>query len=159
MKKLLVVFIAVLMLFAISVPAFAAENSPIASGSHIVIVINGINAIPQRYVVVNGDTVTVKVDPTKGTFDNWTIYKPDGTVAKVNEDFIIISGTTESDEMIVQPKTDLIICGNYNGLITDPLTGKEKESPKTGGSVVWVLASVMTAAAGVCFVTKKQLCK
>lgn len=159
MKKLLVVFIAVLMLFAVSVPAFAAENSPIASGSHIVIVINGVNAVPERHVVNDGQTVTIKVDPSKGTFDNWVIYKTDGTEAKVNEDFIIISGTTESDEIIVQPKRDLIICGNYKGVITDPLTGKEKESPKTGESVVWVLASVMTAAAAVCVVSKKQLCK
>lgn len=157
MKKTLAILLAVLCLFAFAVPAFAAEISPSGEGSHSITVIDGVDRTPKAIVLKPGESVTVSVDPTLGKFDAWAIYKKDGSAAQVNVDYVITAGGLKEQTLSVDAKTDLIICGNYNGVITNPLTGKA--SPKTGETAAFALLSVMVAAAGVCFVAKKQLCK
>jgi len=159
MKKLFAIVLAVVMMLTLSVTAFAAV-SPGAKVFHKVTVINGIDAQVIVHSVEDGNSQEVVIDTNKGTFDDWKIYKKDGTVAKEGVDYTI-EGKPTDNKIVVTPKTDLIICGNYNGKITDPLTGKEAtpDSPQTGDFSVVYLSIIALAALGFAGVAKKQLSK
>ena len=159
MKKFMAILLVVLFLFAFTVPAFAAEQSPTGEEEISVTIFDGTNSKPQRRAVKPGESVSVQADRNKGKFDNWAVYKPDGSVAKVDVDYVISEGSLTSENLTIVAKTDVIVTGNYNKVVTDPLTGNAKVSPKTGETVAFVLVAVMMAAAGICFVSKKQLCK
>ncbi len=159
MKKLFAIVLAVAMVLTLSVSAFAAV-SPGAKIYHKVTVINGIGSTPVIHTVEDGKSVEVVVDPSKGDFDDWKIYKEDGTVAKEGVDYTIVGKLTD-EKIVVTPKTDLIITGNYNGKGTDPLTGGESkpQAPQTGDFSMVYLTVIALAALGFAGVAKKQLSK
>lgn len=159
MKKLFAIVLALVLMLTVSVTAFAAV-SPEGKVVYKVTTINGIDSTPVVKEVEEGTSVEVTVDTTKGTFDDWKIYKKDGTVAKEGVDYTIVGKLTDT-KITVTPKGDLIICGNYNGKITDPLTGKEStsDSPQTGDFSVLYLSIIALAALSFAGVAKKQLSK
>lgn len=151
MKKIFAVILCVMVMFSISVPAFADNiKSPVGEEFHEVTVRNGIGVegvtVPDVATQVkDGEKVTVKPDPEKGDFDNWTIYIDyDNSKAVEGRDYIIVSGSLTGENLTIIPKTDLIICGNYDGKITDPNTGDQKDpdAPQTGsytGMTQWLI--------------------
>jgi hypothetical protein len=141
MKKIFAAILCVLVMCSFCVPALADNiKSPVGEKVHEVTVRNGIGVegvtVPDVATEVkDGDKVTVKPDPKKGDFDNWTIYLDyDNSKAVEGRDYIIVSGSLTGDTLTIIPKTDLIICGNYDGKITDPNTGKpaDPDAPQTG---------------------------
>ena len=139
MKKIFAVILCVAVALSLSVTAFAVK-SPVGEVVHEVTIRNGIGTegvtVPDVATEVkDGNKVTVKVDPDKGDFDNWSIYLDyDNSKAKEGEDYTIVSGSLTGDTITIIPKTDLIICGNYDGKITNPNTGKpsDPDAPATG---------------------------
>ncbi len=158
MKKVFAVILAVAMIMCLSVSAFAAlspEDKPV----YKVTVINGIDAKSEVKSIDEGSEFTVTSDANKGKFDFWRVYKKDGTVAKEGVDYTVKTGKLEESPISIIPKADIIVTGNYDGKLTDPLTGKEMQdkSPATGDfSVVYIFALGALALAGV---AKKQLSK
>lgn len=72
-------------------------------------------------------------------------------------DYKIISGSLTSKELKVQIFSDVIICGNYNNEITDPLvSGGDDSSPQTGDMSVVYAVVIMLIAGAVVFGAKKQ---
>lgn len=154
MKKIISVVLCLALLLTLSVSAFAAEASPGSDVKHDVQVKKG------TVVTQENNNVKVKPNPSEGKFDNWDIYKPDGTPAEEGKDFVFKNGTNRnSEEMEVELLGDVIICANYNGEKTDPGTStKDDKSPQTSDmSVAFVV--VMLAAAAVAFGAKKVYSK
>ena len=141
MKKLFAILFCFVMVFSFSFSAFAVKR-PVGEMVHEVILrgglgVEGVLKPDIAYEIKDGNKVTVKIDPSKGDFDNWSIYIDiDNSKAKEGEHYTIVSGSLTSDTITIIPKTDLIICGNYDGKITDPNTGKpaDPEAPETGSS-------------------------
>ncbi|MBO4468374.1 MAG: hypothetical protein J5766_03645 [Clostridia bacterium] len=117
--------------------------------------------------------LTATADPSKGTFNSWSIYvvtyTPDGkkvyNAAVAGKHFkIVVNGNplTEaemnsrleellaSNRITIIPLADIVICGNYNGKIT---------SPKTFDYTPYFMILALLALAGVAFSTKKALSK
>lgn len=160
MKKIMAVLLATIMVLGLSVTAFAAD-SPVADEYYNVVVINGVGAKSDTQKIKKGVDYTVKADSAKGTFNSWTVYKTDGTVAKEGTDYTVTSGSATSATFVIKPLNGVIVCGNYNSVTTNPLTGEANtsDSPKTGDFAVLYLSLIMLAALGCGFVAKKQLAK
>ena len=175
MKRLIALALAALIVCSLTVTAFAA-GSPVAPKVINTTIQKGtINGATNNAATTDGNgTITVVADPTLGTFNNWTVFKVvDGTqqaaigdtaeikyvTAVEGTDYVIVAGSLTSSTMTVRPLTDLVICGNYNGKVTDPKTGEDSGStaPKTGADVAILLAVAALALAGAGFATKKVL--
>ena len=160
MKKVLAVVLAVILVMSLSLTAFAAVASPEGTSYYKVYIINGGGAKTEITQVAIGESVTVNADPGKGTFDKWIIYKADGTLAVEGKDYTIVSGTLTSSPLTIIPLANVIITGNYNGVITKiEITNDEPSSPQTGDTVVYALGAVMLVALAGAVVAKKQLAK
>lgn len=164
MKKIIAIALCLLTVCALSVSAFADNVvSPTAETTfHITlqagVPVDGISSVGTENIVIEGNHVTVTPDSAKGEFNSWTIYRADDkSVAKEGVDYVVVKGSLNEKEITIEPQTDLIICGNYDGKITDPATGNPKQdtSPKTGESIVLASAVAMLAAAAVVFGSKK----
>lgn len=163
MKKIFAIVLCVLVMCSISVPAFAANiKSPVGEKVHEVTIRNGIGVegvtVPDVATEVkDGEKVTIKVDPSKGDFDSWSIYLDyDNSKAVEGRDYIIVSGSLTGDTLTIIPKTDLIICGNYDGKMTDPNTGKpvDPNAPQTGSDngvdkMLYIGGAVLMLAIGL----------
>lgn len=160
MKKVWAMLLAVVMVFGLSVTAFAAE-SPVADVYYKVVLINGAGAKSDPQNIKKGVDFTATADSAKGTFNSWSIYKADGTVAKDGTDYTVTSGSLTATTIVIKPLNAVIVCGNYDGKTTNPLTGEvnTSDSPKTGDFAVLYLSLIMLAAVGCGFVAKKQLAK
>ena len=159
MKKVFAVILAVVLVMSLSVTAFAAVQSPEGSRFNKVYIINGIGAKTETIEVNVGESVPLKADVSKGTFNEWTIYKMDGTPAVPGTDYQL-EGKLTDPNVVITPLTNLIVTGNYDGKKTPfTITNGEPQSPQTGDSTVVVMVAVMALAlAGAC-VAKKQLAK
>ena len=70
--------------------------------------------------------------------------------AVAGKDYEIVSGSLTTSEMTVKVYSDVIICGNYDNVKTDPLVAGDKAqtSPQTGDiNMVAVFAMLIGAAA------------
>ncbi len=142
-----------------------------------------------EYAVKDGAVITVKADETKyGKFDSWSIYKDtaaEGTAAPAKSgimtlsvlnlatatapaavegtDYEIISGSLTSKELTVKINSDVIICGNYDGVITDPNVDGNKDdsssSPTTGDMTAFYAIAVILSLAVFAFSVKKVYSK
>lgn len=89
MKKLIAVVLSVVMVFCLSVTAFAAE-SPVADEKTTFIIRKADvieptgKVVDTEYVVEAGSIITVKANAKYGTFKDWSIYKEEATVAGVS---------------------------------------------------------------------------
>ncbi len=161
MKKIIAILLCVAAIFCLAVPASAAVKSPVGEQKIKITIINipGTTGITEVYEV--DDKVVAKFDPKAGKFDSWSFYLPDGTLAVLNDDYIIVEGSKDTETVTVQSKVGhLIIVANYDGKITNPLTGEASKptSPTTGNAVVIYAALVMLAGAAVVFSSKKVSC-
>lgn len=160
MKKIMALVLSLVLVMGLSVTAFAAE-SPSGEQVFSITFINGVGAAKANAAVNKDGTYTVKADTSKGKFDGWVVYKADGTVAKEGVDYVFTSGSANDADAVIKPLADIVICGNYAGQVTDPITGtvKTDSSPKTADNAVMLFAAVLMAAAACGFVAKKQLAK
>lgn len=190
MKKIIATILCLVCAFTVSV-SVCAEESPKDPIKYEVTLFKGtpsggLSKSGEAQIINNGETVTASAIASEGTFNSWAIYKvvtATGTsaagesevvtlsatatplanisAATVGTDYEIISGSLKSASITIKPLTSLIICANYNGQITDPVTGvaKKSDSPKTGSNTAMIFAIVMLGAAAVTFGAKKQLAK
>ncbi len=120
MKKLSALILAILTVMALCIPASAAKKDPVVSPSgkpvHEVEIIGGVPGSDKskwkgNTIEVGEDgNVTGKTDPSKGDFDNWTIWKKvvdkNGKVtyevAVEGKDYKIIVGSVVGIEELVK---------------------------------------------------------
>jgi len=160
MKKVFAILLAAVLVMALSVTAFAAGVSPEGVSYYKVYIIDGNGSKTQVEKVPVGEDITLEADPDKGDFDEWKIYKADGSVAVEGEDYEIVSGSLTSSSITILPKANLIITANYDGEETDfEIDNGEVTSPQTGDVAVYALCSVMVLALAGAAVAKKQLVK
>lgn len=158
MKKFLAVILAIVLVMSLSVTAFAA-NSATGVSHFTVWTVNGDGSITYSENVAVGESITMTVDKTKGTFNEWIVYKADGSVAVEGVDYKI-EGSLKDENAKIIPLANVIITGNYNGKKTEFVVNNgEVESPQTGDVTVAALAVVMLIALAGAVVAKKQLAK
>lgn len=163
MKKIIALLIAVVMVFTLSVTAFAA-SSPSKDKVYKVIIVDGKAGVIASPTVDAGDAVELESSSKNGTFNNWTVYKADGkTLAVLGVDYTIAGGTLNDEKAEIIPLADIIICANYNNVKTDPSVAIKGDSsdkgPQTGDVAAMVLVLVMAVVAGFGLVAKKQFAK
>lgn len=172
MKKLFAAVLCIIAVFTFSFGAFA-EKSPEAEQVVQVTIFNanpisGISQEGKAEIIQTGDIVVCKAVDDKGSFDGWTIYKvevPEGSteqkisVAVEGKDYVFVDGGFKALTIKVNPFVSLIICANYNGLVTDPATGelKKPESPKTGNNAIMLASVMMLASAAFVFAKTNKL--
>ena len=160
MKKVFAILLAAVLVMALSVTAFAAGVSPEGISYYKVHIIDGNGSKTQIEKVPVGEEITLEADPDKGDFDEWKIYKADGSVAVEGKDYDIVAGSLSSTSITIIPKANLIITANYNGVETEfEIDNGEVTSPQTGDVAVYALCSVMVLALAGAAVAKKQLVK
>lgn len=160
MKKVFAILLAAMLVMSLSVTAFAVGASPEGVSYHKIYIINGSGADTHTQKVSIGEKVTLIADPKQGDFDEWKIFKADGTPAVEGKDYTIVSGSLTSSPLVIIPMTNLIITGNYNGVNTEfDINNGEVTSPQTSDTAVYVLCSVMVLALAGAVVAKKQLVK
>ncbi len=163
MKKLIAILLCIATVFCLCVPAMA-EESP--SGEELVkaTIIDKPGTKGKTNVYKVDEKIIAESDPGSGDFNFWTFFKPDGTVAIEGVDYTFVSGDKNSKTISVISKIPhLIIVANYNGKVTDPLTGEVQEppaasqptSPTTGNGVALGLAVLMLAGAAIVYTSKK----
>lgn len=172
MKKLFAAILSIIAVFTFSFGAFA-ESSPQAETVIQVTVYNanptsGVSQEGKAEIVQSGNVVVCNAIDNKGTFDGWSIYKvevPEGakdqkiSVAVEGKDYIFVEGGFKALTIKVNPLVSLIICANYNGLVTDPATGelKKPDSPKTGNNTLMLASVMMLASAAFVFAKTNKL--
>ena len=158
MKKVFAILLAAVLVMALSVTAFAAGSSPEGVSYYKVHIIDGNGAKTQTEKVPVGEQITLKADPDKGDFDEWKIFKADGSIAVEGKDYEIVSGSLTKSPLVIIPMANLIITANYDGKETDfEIDNGEVTSPQTGDVAVYALCSVMVLALAGAVVAKKQL--
>lgn len=159
MKKVFAVMLAAVLIFAASVPVFAAE-SPTAS-TVITVVVKPSGGGSGSYEVTtepgkNGGTVvhfTPKPNPGYG-FDHW----------EIQGDYIIISGSLEEGNLVIEAFSDIVATPIYtmNGETTATIQNNTgKTSPQTGNTTSAngiAAAAALVAAAGIgCLLIKRRI--
>ncbi len=173
MKKLLAAVLCIITVLTLSVSVFA-EESPQSDKVVQVTVFNavsvdGIAQVGKAQVIEKGEVFVVKADAAQGKLDSWSFYKiennnlaaPKVSAAVLGQDYDLVNCTNKDESITVKPYTTIVVCGNYNGMITDPTTGelKKSDSPATGNSGVIICTIVMLGAAVIAFGAKKQFSK
>ena len=183
MKKIFAIVLCVCLALTVSVSVMAAS-----SPQNNVIVIKGEGtdesgaAIKEdTYVTVSENgVITVTSSSKYGKFDSWSIYVVEETVdpttgvakkvtrlAKLNEDFVIVTGDLKSDTIKIKPISSgvkIAVAGNYGNTITDPLktsdaAGTPAKSDKTGDASAMLLVVSLLSGAAVLFGAKRQFSK
>ena len=176
MKKAIAILLTLILVFGLSVPAFAAK-SPNGTEYHKVVIIQGNghkDNAPQQgsrpddkhenithTTVTNGKTIKVKANPDMGKFNSWTIYKADGTKAVAGVDYKVLGAfSLFCEEIEIIPLTTIVIAANFNDEITETIiVNDEDEAPETGDNVVAALSAVAAVALCAAVVAKKQLAR
>ena len=170
MKKTLAIVLALVMMVALAVPAMAA-SSPEAGKKLTVVVIENPTAKPEATTVTVSDkvddgsmTLTYTADEQHGgaSFNEWNVYRPDGTKAVVGVDYTVVEGTSLNNATVkIIPLTDLIVAADYGSEKTDIKDAQNLFQDKSDptGDVVVALAVVMFVALCGTVVCKKQLAK
>ncbi|MCQ2440425.1 MAG: hypothetical protein MJ076_00820 [Clostridia bacterium] len=164
MKKIIAIALALVLALSLSTVAFALD--PIVSPSNPESSIN-ITVItkPGTRGKVNvqkiGDQIKLTADESVGKFDSWSFYTTDGSVAVLDQDYKIVSGSANEINIVIKGNKDIIACANYDGKITDPLTAEQKESKsaKTNDALTMSLCIIALMSLAIAFGTKKQLSK
>ncbi len=170
MKKILALVLTLVLIIGLSVPVFAAKS---AGGTVYfkVVVVDGndhkdapAGTTPDNIAystVIDGKSIKVKANASKGDFDGWVIYKADGKPAVKDVDYKVLGAFSLTDpEIEIVPLATIVITANYEGVKTETiLVNDEDESPETGDSIVVVLSAVALIALCGAVVAKKQLAK
>ena len=167
MKKVIAIVLSLAVIFTLSAVAFATTSSPVAKTEAKVIVreagVEGHEAGKQFDIKVGEGFVKVSAIASKGTFNGWSIYKivnGNAVQATLGTDYEVTEGSLSNPNMTVVPKTDIIICADYNGVKTAPGNFDEGgNSPKTADMSVAYAVIVMMAAAAFAVSAKKVFSK
>lgn len=142
MKKFLAVLFSVVILATfMAVPAFA-EQSPVGDVVHKVEIKGG-----DTIEVKDGDSVTLKVTDEEKDFEGWVI----------TGDYDIVSGTLTSTELVIIPKSDLVVEEKYKDapVDTDKDENESDKAPQTGNTALMVTV-LLTAGAFVTMIATKK---
>lgn len=148
MKKVLSVFVAVAIVAALSLTAFAYTPSPVSVGEFNVRVDSYATGElgPGSYTVNEDGTISVtRVAESDYNYLGWKIYG----------EYEIVSGTLKSDTLTVRPLSDLRIVEMYDC----PAAGAEDDdpvSPPTGNNLA-AYAALSLLSLSVVIVAKKRL--
>ena len=161
MKKIIAITLALVLVFALSTVAFAAEspNNPVTPINITVITRPGTRGTVNVQKI--GDQIKLTADQSVGKFDSWSFYTASGAVAVLDKDYKIVSGSANEINIVITGNTDIIACANYDGKITDPITAQAKDpkSAKTGDVLTLGLSIMALMSLAVVFGAKKQLSK
>lgn len=161
MKKIFAILLCVIALFTLAAPAMAASSPTGDQLCNVIVITNpGVRNPAKSYKV--GSTIFAEYDPSVGDFDNWTIYRFDGSLAQEGVDYKYLTGDSKLNKISIQVNGDLIVCANYNKQVTDPITGqanKQPDSPQTGYSLALCFSLVMLGVAAVVVSAKKLTVK
>lgn len=143
MKKFLAVLFSVVILATfMAVPTFA-EQSPEGEVIFTVEMPDG-----ERLAINGGDSITLKASDNEKEFDCWVI----------TGNYEIVSGTVNSKEFVIVPKSDLTVEEKYKDTVVEDEDKDENESdkaPQTGNGVLMVTV-LLTAVAFVGVVATKK---
>lgn len=148
MKKMFSIFVAVALIAALSLTAFAYTPSPVSVGEFKVTVDSYATGElgPGTYTVNDDGTITVyRSAESDYEFLGWKIYG----------EYEIVSGTLKSDTLTVRPLSDIRIVEMYDC----PAAGAEDDSdtsPETGNNLV-PLAVLSILSLSVAVVAKKRM--
>lgn len=145
-----------------------------------------------EYTIDEGDVLTVKAVEEYGNFNSWSIYKVveavEGTSAGVKKsgvvtlsavlnlatttkvveavegvDYEILGGNKNSKELVLKLNTSVIVCANYDNVITEPLVESNADdsasAPQTNDLAVVYAAVIMLAVVAFGFAAKKVYSK
>ena len=167
MKKLIAIVLSIVMIFALSVTAFAAD-SPTAT-SKITITIRKALVADQEYkadveYTVDGEKVFVfKADTKYGKFDNWTFYSEDGKALTEGTDYEIVAGSLNASEISIKFKKSVVVCANYDNVKTDPALPSSGDgsanAPQTGDATATYAVVIMLGIVAFAFGAKKVYSK
>ena len=186
MKKLIALVLSIVMICCLSVTAFAAESPEATEKVTVTIrkatVVEPAGKVDTEYTYDVGTTITLKADAKYGTFNSWSIYKEAATpatgmvtlnVAKAagakyveavaGTDYEIVKGSLTTSEITIKLNAEVIVCGNYNNVITAPGAASNADdsanAPATGDMTFVYAAFVMVACAAFAFGVKKVYSK
>lgn len=159
MKKVFAVMLAAVLIFAASVPVFAAE-SPTAS-KVITVVVKPSEGGTGTYEIItepgeNGGTIVYFTPkPNAGyTFDHWVL----------EGDYVIISGSLEEENLGIEAFSDIVATPIYSiggETVATVQNNTGKTSPQTGSTASAngvAAAAALIAAAGIgCLLVKRKL--
>ena len=106
MKKLIALFISVVLILSMGIPAFAdSVNSP-ESPINYVVTCYGVQGVKDGSTssVIKGSQVTLTADKTRGVFDKWTI----------SGKYTVVSGGLDKDTITIKPDSDVTVTANFN---------------------------------------------
>ncbi len=173
MKKLIALILGLVLIFSLSVTAFAAE-SPSATLKVEVILrkVDSASSTVKSDVTHSADKgviITATADETTyGRFNSWSIYKsvPGSTtldLAKEGVDYEIVGGSLTEGEIKIKCNSSVIVCANYNDVVTNPLVTSNADSsanaPQTGDAAGFYFAVIALAALVFGVAVKKQYSK
>ncbi len=125
-------------------------------------------AVDVEYTFEVGSVVTLKADEKYGTFNDWKFYKEvvveetdsaTGEVVKKTkmveavegEDYVFVKGNAETEETEVKLISSVVICANYDDVVTDPEAPSNVDTsdsaPQTGDMMAVYAVVIMLAAA------------
>lgn len=166
MKKIIALLLSVLMICCLSVTAFASE-SPVANEKIVVTIrkataTNPAQTVDTQYTVDKGTVITFKASTQYGKFDSWSIYNADATAADASA-YEIVSGSLKTEEITLKLNATVIVCANYDGVITNPaaasVTDKSDAAPKTADVTGVYFAVIMLSVMALGFSAKKVYSK
>ncbi len=169
MKKLIALILSIVMVFCLSVTAFAAD-SPTANEKVTVTIRKADSTVnvDVQHSLDKGEEITVKADEAEyGAFASWSIYKltaDSKTVEAVKGvDYEIVKGSLNDKELSIKLITSVIVCANYGDVVTNPLSNSNVDNsasaPQTGDMTVAYAVIVMLAAVAFGFGVKKVYSK
>lgn len=153
MKKICAFALTLVMMLSLSLSAVAV-NSPTGTTTHsvksyLVSLTSGTSTLDWAKVVVDGDTITLTVNPEYADyFLEWVI----------SGEYEIVAGSLTSKTLVIRLLSDLIIQQKINCDIKTPGgTNTSPVSPDTGANAVPALVVIMSLSALTAFAAKKKI--
>lgn len=163
MKKAFCVFLAVLLVVSLGIPAFA-KDSPVAQQKLKVVFVKNSSAKPAVKEIgvdeAGHAVMQFEADDSyqNDDFSGWSVYDSKGKTAVEGTDYILVK--EENKIIILTPLDDVIVVAEYGSKKTDitaALEVFESTSPKTGDAVLPMLCAVLALAVAGIVVSKKKL--
>lgn len=145
MKKFLAVLFSVVLLATfMAVSASAAVPSPSGDVYHKVEIKGG-----ETVSVKDGDQYKLEATDDEKDFEGW----------EITGDYEIVSGTLTSKELVILPKSDLVVEAKYKDVVVEDKEENDSDkAPQTGNGAL-MLTVVLTAGAFVTMVATKKAVK
>ena len=154
MKRIFALLLSICLLASFSVTAFAEYYSP--SGSVVFkyeyeIVGNG---SVDKIALEDGSYKFVAIPDEGENFTGWNI---------IGKDYLIVSGTLNSTEIVILAKSDVKLIANFTSLTDadkpsgDASKDESEDSPQTGDSTMVVIPLILLAAAATVVAFKKAV--